>query len=80
MVIFWWKLEILIFTLLISSSQKNVLINSSTKLANKGDIENASAGQGFTRGQSSIVMMDTYVNQSVIDIRPNDKSVARLKY
>ena len=69
MVIFWWKLEILIFTLLISSSQKKVLINSSTKLANKGDIENASAGQGFTRGQSSIVMMDTYVNQSVIVIK-----------
>ena len=46
-----------------------MLINSSTKLANKGDIVNASAGQGFTRGQSSIVMMDTYVNQSVIVIK-----------
>ena len=47
--------------------------NSSTKLANKGDIVIASAGQGFTRGQSSMVMIDTYVNQSVIVIHPNDK-------
>ena len=47
--------------------------NSSTKLANKGDIVIASAGQGFTRGQSSMVMIDTYVNQSVIVISPNDK-------
>ncbi|WP_405315723.1 restriction endonuclease subunit S [Methanobrevibacter sp.] len=47
--------------------------NSSTKLANKGDIVIASAGQGFTRGQSSMVMIDTYVNQSVIVIHPNEK-------
>ena len=47
--------------------------NSSTRLANKGDIVIASAGQGFTRGQSSMVMIDTYVNQSVIVISPNDK-------
>ncbi|WP_295723212.1 restriction endonuclease subunit S [uncultured Methanobrevibacter sp.] len=47
--------------------------NSSTKLANKGDIVIASAGQGFTRGQSSMLMIDTYVNQSVIVIHPNDK-------
>ncbi|MEE3489862.1 MAG: restriction endonuclease subunit S [Methanobrevibacter sp.] len=47
--------------------------NSSTKLASKGDIVIASAGQGFTRGQSSMVMIDTYVNQSVIVISPNEK-------
>ena len=47
--------------------------NSSTKLANKGDIVIASAGQGFTRGQSSMVMIDTFVNQSVIVIHPNEK-------
>lgn len=47
--------------------------NSSTKLANKGDIVIASAGQGFTRGQSSMVMINTYVNQSVIVIHPNEK-------
>lgn len=42
--------------------------NSSTKLAHKYDIAIASAGQGFTRGQTSILLLDTYVNQSVIVI------------
>lgn len=42
--------------------------NSSTKLAAKHDIVMASAGQGFTRGQTSMLLMDTYVNQSVIVI------------
>ena len=42
--------------------------NSSTKLATKYDIVMASAGQGFTRGQVSMLLIDTYVNQSVIVI------------
>ena len=42
--------------------------NSSTKLAVKHDIVMASAGQGFTRGQTSMLLTDTYVNQSVIVI------------
>ena len=42
--------------------------NSSTKLAVKHDIVMASAGQGFTRGQTSMLLIDTYVNQSVIVI------------
>lgn len=42
--------------------------NSSTKLAAKHDIVIASAGQGSTRGQTSMLLMDTYVNQSVIVI------------
>ena len=42
--------------------------NSSTKLAEKHDIVMASAGQGFTRGQTSMLLIDTYVNQSVIVI------------
>lgn len=42
--------------------------NSSTKLAKKHDIVMASAGQGFTRGQASMLLLDTYVNQSVIVI------------
>lgn len=42
--------------------------NSSTKLATKYDIVMASAGQGFTRGQTSMLLVDTYVNQSVIVI------------
>lgn len=43
--------------------------NSSTKLATKYDIVMASAGQGFTRGQISMLLIDTYVNQSVIVIK-----------
>lgn len=42
--------------------------NSSTKLASKHVIVMASAGQGFTRGQTSMLLIDTYVNQSVIVI------------
>ena len=45
--------------------------NSSTKLATKHDIVMASAGQGFTRGQTSMLLIDTYVNQSVIVIHAN---------
>ena len=47
--------------------------NSSTKLATKYDIVMASAGQGFTRGQTSMLLLDTYVNQSVIVIHAEDK-------
>jgi type I restriction enzyme S subunit len=42
--------------------------NSSTKLAARHDIVMASAGQGFTRGQTSMLLIDTYINQSVIVI------------
>ncbi|WP_051280272.1 restriction endonuclease subunit S [Anaerovorax odorimutans] len=42
--------------------------NSSTKLAHKYDVVIASAGQGFTRGQTSLLLLDTYINQSVIAI------------
>lgn len=48
--------------------------NSSTKLASKHDIVMASAGQGFTRGQTSMLLIDTYVNQSVIVIHA-DRSI-----
>ena len=47
--------------------------NSSTKLAAKHDIVMASAGQGFTRGQTSMLLIDTYVNQSVIVIHADRK-------
>ena len=46
--------------------------NSSTKLALKGDVVIASAGQGFTRGQVSFCNIDTYINQSLISIRANN--------
>lgn len=47
--------------------------NSSTKLAKKHDIVMASAGQGFTRGQTSLLLLDSYVNQSVIVIHADKK-------
>lgn len=40
--------------------------NSSTRKANKYDIVIASAGQGHTRGQTSMLLTDIYVNQSII--------------
>ena len=42
--------------------------NSSTRLAHKHDVVVASAGQGHTRGQVSFLLIDTYINQSVIAI------------
>ena len=45
---------------------------SSTKLANKYDTVIASAGQGFTRGQTSLLLIDTYVNQSLIVVKSNE--------
>ncbi|MBJ8741337.1 restriction endonuclease subunit S [Citrobacter sp. FDAARGOS_156] len=44
--------------------------NSSTRLSVSGDILIASAGQGHTRGQTSLNTIDTYINQSVVCIRP----------
>ena len=49
--------------------------NSSTKLANKNSIVMACAGQGFTRGQTSFLMDDMYINQSVICIEPDKDKV-----
>lgn len=40
--------------------------NSSTRLAPKGATVIASAGQGNTRGQASLLSRDMYINQSVI--------------
>ena len=42
--------------------------NSSTRLAHRFDVVMASAGQGLTRGQTSLLLFDSYVNQSVIVI------------
>lgn len=52
--------------------------NSSTKLAAKHDIVMASAGQGFTRGQTSMLLIDTYVNQSVIVIHADKHALPYL--
>lgn len=49
--------------------------NSSTKLATKGCTVVATAGQGYTRGQASYLMTDTYMNQSVIACKANEKVI-----
>lgn len=45
--------------------------NSSTRLAKKNDVIIATAGQGHTRGQASFLMIDSFINQSLIAFRPN---------
>jgi type I restriction enzyme S subunit len=52
--------------------------NSSTKIALKGDIVIASAGQGHTRGQTSYLNIDTYINQSIVAIRAKTDEVDSL--
>ncbi|WP_347028257.1 restriction endonuclease subunit S [Intestinibacter bartlettii] len=63
----------------INSTEKTITLdavnNSSTKLAKKGDIVIASAGQGYTRGQTSFCNIDTYINQSLIAIRTNNDKI-----
>ena len=52
--------------------------HSTTKLATKGCTVIATAGQGFTRGQASFLMTDTYMNQSVIACKANEDFVLPL--
>ncbi|PJM38930.1 restriction endonuclease subunit S [Staphylococcus epidermidis] len=63
----------------IISTEKNItqkgVENSSTKLAFKNDLVMASAGQGYTRGQTSFLKIDTYINQSLIAISVNKDKV-----
>ncbi|MFZ6029762.1 MAG: restriction endonuclease subunit S [Chloroflexota bacterium] len=42
--------------------------SSSTRLAKSGTIVIAGAGQGNTRGQTSLLLLDTYINQSVLNL------------
>lgn len=52
--------------------------NSSTKLAHKYCTVVATAGQGYTRGQASFLMIDTYMNQSVIACEPDPNYILPL--
>lgn len=52
--------------------------NSSTRLARKNDIVIASAGQGHTRGQTVITLIDTYINQSIVALRAHSNSIGYL--
>ncbi len=54
--------------------------NSSTKEALRFDTVIASAGQGKTRGQTSLLLLDTYVNQSVVTLRARREVGALLLY
>jgi type I restriction enzyme, S subunit len=45
---------------------------SSTRLARSGCVVIASAGQGHTRGQTSLLAFDSYINQSVVALAANN--------
>lgn len=47
--------------------------DSSTRLAKAGATVIASAGQGHTRGQTSMLMFDSYINQSVVAIQADSR-------
>ena len=48
---------------------------SSTRYAEKGSTVIASAGQGHTRGQASMLCLNTYINQSILVLIPNLEKV-----
>jgi type I restriction enzyme, S subunit len=52
--------------------------NSSTRFARRGCTVIASAGQGHTRGQTSLLMIDSYVNQSVVALAANQHVISDL--
>ena len=64
---------------LISKTENTItelgVANSSTRLAKAGSSVIASAGQGHTRGQVSYLLIDTYINQSVIALFPRDEKL-----
>ncbi|MDY6262025.1 MAG: restriction endonuclease subunit S [Succinivibrio sp.] len=55
----------LIYGTKLKISEKGVA-ESSTRLAHSGDTVVATAGEGKTRGQTSYLLTDTYVNQSIV--------------
>jgi type I restriction enzyme, S subunit len=67
----------------IISTEKTVsqagIDSSSTRLARKGSTVIASAGQGHTRGQTSTLMIDSYINQSVVVLQA-DQSICTDRY
>jgi type I restriction enzyme S subunit len=52
--------------------------NSSTQFVKAGTTVIASAGQGQTRGQTSLLMLDSYINQSVIALMADEKQISNL--
>jgi type I restriction enzyme S subunit len=47
---------------------------SSTRLVRAGSTVIASAGQGKTRGQTSLLFIDSYINQSVLALEANERA------
>ena len=62
-----------IFSSSIGITEKGVK-ESATRLAKKGSIIIATAGEGKTRGQVSYLEIDAYINQSLISITSNDQN------
>jgi type I restriction enzyme S subunit len=52
--------------------------NSSTRLAKAGMTVIASAGQGHTRGQTSLLMIDSYINQSIVALEADTRAISNL--
>lgn len=52
--------------------------NSSTRFVNAGTTVMASAGQGQTRGQTSFLAIDSYINQSIIALIANAEKISDL--
>lgn len=48
---------------------------SSTRLAHSGDTVVATAGEGKTRGQTSYLLTDTYVNQSIVVLKADKTKI-----
>ncbi len=51
---------------------------SSTRLARTGSTVIASAGQGHTRGQTALLMLDTFINQSVVVLEADEVTCSDL--
>jgi len=52
--------------------------NSSTRFIEAGTTIVASAGQGHTRGQTSFMMIDSYINQSIVALIANQQIISNL--
>lgn len=50
--------------------------NSSTRFAKANSTVIASAGQGHTRGQASMLKLDTFINQSVVCMKANEEIIS----
>ncbi|HVP95653.1 restriction endonuclease subunit S [Methanoregula sp.] len=66
----------------IISTDKTITIdgisNSSTRLVKAGTTIIASAGQGQTRGQTSFLMLESYINQSIIALIADARKISDL--